>query len=141
VQVAAVAPVVQAQVEALQHTPGQGFGLHTLPAPWKVEPAAQPVSGTVEQAHVVLLQHTPVQGTAEQVLMPSKIVPPGQGGATSVHAPVVTLQHAMMTGQQAEQLHDLVVPEQSARAVVLHRPVSTSQHLPRQGLGVHEPPQ
>lgn len=131
--------MVHTHVVVLQQTPGQGLGEQTLPAPWKVVPAAQPVDGTVVHAHVVLLQHTPVQGTTEQVLMALKTVPAGQGGATWVQAPVVMLQQAIRTGQQVVQLHDLVGPVQLSSVVLVHVPVSTSQHLPRQGLGVQVP--
>ena len=128
-------------MEVLQQTPGQGLGVQTLPAPLKVVPPGQPAVGTGVQAQVVLSQHTPVQGTTEQVLMALKVVPAGHGGATWVHWPVVVLQQAMSTGQQVVQLQDLVKPVQLASVVFVHRPVRTSQHLPRQGLGVHEPPQ
>jgi hypothetical protein len=88
----------------------------------------------------MLLQHTPVHGRGEQVLIPAKVVPPGQGGLTSVHAPLVVLQHAMITGQHAVQLQECVVSGvQFTSVVVVQVPVRTSQHLPRQGVGVHDP--
>jgi hypothetical protein len=67
VQVAEVAPVVQAQVMLLQQTPRQGEGLHEplqkncLSAPMQ----APAVEGA--QAHEEITQHTPRQGLGVHV--------------------------------------------------------------------------
>jgi hypothetical protein len=131
--------VVQAQVVLLQQTPGQGLGVQEVPAPLKVDPPGHPFSGTVKHVHIMLSQHTPVQGTVAQALIPLNTVPAGQGGLTSVQAPEVVLQQEMRTGQQVLQLNECVGPVQLAAVVVVQRPVRTSQHLPTQGIGVHEP--
>jgi hypothetical protein len=93
-----VAPVVQVQLELLQHTPAQGLGVHVLVSPWYISPPAHPVTVTAAQTQVDMLQHTPGHGV-EQVPLHVKAFGAAQvAGAVTVHAPVVALQHLPMQG-------------------------------------------
>jgi hypothetical protein len=137
--VAAEVVKVHAPVVVLQHGPVQGDGLQTVPAPWKVVPAAQPVFGIgrTMQAQVVLLQHTPGQAVALQEKLPARVVFAPQGGGTVVHSPVKLLQQATSVGQHAvPQDHESVDPTQLVWVVFVQVPVRMLQHLPRHGVGV-----
>jgi hypothetical protein len=95
---AIVAPVVQVQLELLQHTPVQGLGVHVLVGPWYISPPAQPVTVTAAQTQELMLQHTPGHGV-EQVPLQVKTLGAVQvAGAVTEHAPLVTLQHLPMQG-------------------------------------------
>jgi hypothetical protein len=97
VQVADVAPVVQAQVLRLQHTPGHGFGEHVLEGPMYVEPAAHPLAVTAVQAQLAL-QHTPGQTVPHVAAQVNTLGEAHAVEAVIVHAPVVVLQHLPMQG-------------------------------------------
>ena len=102
VHVRSVALLVQAQVEALQHTPVHGEGEQTLVRPLYVVPEAQPVAVTEVQAQLEVSQHTPGH-TAAQV--PPQVNAFGEvqlAGTVTEQMPVALLQHLPVhgTGEQ-----------------------------------------
>jgi hypothetical protein len=98
VQEAIVAPVVQVQLELLQHTPVQGEGVQVLVGPWYISPPAHPVTVTAAHTQVDMLQHTPGHGV-EQVPLQVKMLGEVQvPRAVTAHAPDVLLQHLPMQG-------------------------------------------
>ena len=83
---------------ALQQAPGHGFGLQTVPEPWKVSGLAQPVGTVVEQTAVPPSQQAPVHGFGEQMVPPAVKLPLHAAGVVIEHAPVVVLQHSPEQG-------------------------------------------
>jgi hypothetical protein len=138
-QEACVAPVVQAHVEALQQTPVHGLGVQTLAGPWYAPPAAHPPMRTAEQAQLVS-QQTPGQTVAQ--VPPQVKLPTQAAGATTVHAPVVVLQHLPVQGLgvQVPQTKVLGAVQVAAVAPVVQAHVVAMQQTPVQGLGVQVPP-
>jgi hypothetical protein len=93
-----VAPVVQAHVVALQHTPVQGEGVQVLVSPWYISPPAHPKMPTGLHAQVVMLQQTPGHAEAQVPLHVNRLGATQVSGAVTEHVPEVLLQHLPMQG-------------------------------------------
>jgi hypothetical protein len=98
VQVALVAPVVQAHEVRLQHTPAHGLGVQVLDRPLYVVPPGQPATLTLVQAQLLLSQQTPGHGDAQVPLQVNVFGAMHEVGAMTEQAPVAALQHLPMQG-------------------------------------------
>jgi hypothetical protein len=138
VQVADVAPVAQAQVVKLQHTPRHGLGVH---AAWQMNCLSAPVQAPaveVAQTHVEIVQQTPGQGFGVQTLpAPWNVEPAGQpelGIPSAVQAQVVLLQH---TPGQVATSHTLdpipTLPGLQGGVTCVHIPLTRSQQAATTG--------